>query len=142
MLDHFGTALSGIGKWFLVGAVSGMTYAGAVLEGNPEVVKSMTPDLNTSIIGLIMAVIAFVMRSYVPSEKQVTGHYEILRAGHQTLTGKLVELATDSKEQAKETRVFRQDISRWMGTIDGRLSGINERFDRMESRLDEHIRHV
>ena len=123
-----GTAY-GLGKWSLAGVSAGVTYAVAAVETNPTEALAMTPDLNTSLAALAVAVVGYVVKAYVPSKKEADSQYSDLKSGHTTLLEKLEAFAYDSNS-------FRTDLSRWMGGVDSKLERFNDQISRLEINAD------
>lgn len=136
MIDPLASLFGGISKWLAGGVAGGAVYSAMVLEANPQSISTMTPDLNTSIIGLVVAVVGYVFKSYVPSEKQVNANFEVLKEGHKSLQERLMEFATASRETDRETHEFRQDMRGWLGKIEGSLDAAHSRLDRMDARME------
>ena len=88
----------------------------------------MTPDLNTSLAALAVAVVGYVVKSYVPSKKEADSQYEDLKKGHGTLLEKLEVFANESNG-------FRTDLARWMGGVDGKLERFGEQIAQIEDRV-------
>lgn len=141
-MDPLSSVFGGISKWLAGGLAGGVVYSAAVLEANPQAVSAMTPDLNTSIVGLVVAVVGYVFKQYVPSEEQVNANFEVLKEGHKTLQDRLTEFATASRETGRETNEFRQDMRHLLGQMDGRLDAVEQRFDRFEGRMDSLERSI
>lgn len=122
--------LAGIG----VGVSTGLTYAVAAVQANPEIATAMTPPLNESLGLLALAAVGAVIKSYIPSEKKVDGQFEELKAQHAAFAVALADAAKDAKEAAEESKRFRIELSGWMGSVDAKLEGMQRRQDHFEDR--------
>lgn len=109
------------------GVSSGLVIAAAAVQNNPEIAQAMTPPIGESLGALAVAVCAYVLRAYMPSEKRVEERFDILEKQH-------VKLSEAIQKTADESREFRTDLSRWMGSVDAKLDGMNGRVDHLEDR--------
>ena len=114
-------------KWTTAGVGAGITYAVAAVETNPNA-QAMVPDLDKSVTALVIAVVAYVLRAYMPSEKKVDGQFV-------SLTERLIEYANESKSNAKEFQNHSREQAMWMG-------GVNEKLDTVDRRLDTIERYI
>lgn len=107
------SVLAGLFQWFSVGLGSGTVGLLALAEANPEVVQKVAeaaPTLNTSINTLILAVVAFVIKSYVPSEKKVDKQFESQTS---VLLTKLEAFAFDTRGMRADMREHKNDVREW-----------------------------
>lgn len=130
-----GTSLYGLFKWSSAGIGGGLAYAVAAIETNPEKALAITPQLDTSVYALALAVVAYVLKAYVPSEKKVDSQFEGLKANHQTLFDRLETLALEGREEAKERRDHYAMLHRWMGGVDEKLSSMSGNLEDVTGRL-------
>jgi hypothetical protein len=126
----------GLTKWATVGAMSGVTYAVAAVQANPETAALATPDLKTSLYALSVAVVGYVLKSYAPSEKKVDTQFEELNTGHKTLTDRLEDFAFEARTQTGELRAHRIELAQWIGGVDAKLTHISDRQDRFDKKLE------
>lgn len=124
------SVLLGLSKWVTVGIGSGVTYALAVVETNPEVAKMTTPDLQTSIIALIGGVVAFALKNYVPSEKKVDEQFR----GQTTLLLDVLENRAFGPldKLTKDLHEHKEKMAGWVATADKRLEDIEKKHSTCE----------
>ncbi len=130
-----GASLYGLAKWSGAGVTGGLAYAVAAIETNPEQALALTPQLDTSMYALALAVVAYVMRAYMPSEKKVDSQFSELKSTHKTLTDRLEEFALEGREDAKERREHYAMLHRWMGGTDEKLSSMASNLEDVTGRL-------
>lgn len=124
-------------KLALTGSASGLTYAVAAVQSNPEIAAATTPDLKTSLYMLAFGVLLAAGKTYLPSEKKVDTQFEDLKHGQKTLAERLIEFATESKEESRERREHYNMLYRWMGTTDARFDAMDSKFDLLGNRIDQ-----
>jgi len=138
MTEPVGAAYGAI-KLAIVGAGSGLTYAVAAVQANPEIAAATAPSLEKSLYLLAFGVILAAGKTYLPSEKKVDtqfqGVVEEVKSSHKTLTDKIVDLATETKEESKERREHYKMLYRWMGETDQKFEAVHEKVDDMRGRL-------
>lgn len=130
------TSLFGLVKYSVTGVAGGVTYSVAAIETNPAAALAVTPDLNTSILALALAIIGYAMKVYMPSEKRVDSQFEVLKVQHQTLFDRLEAMAFESHEDAKERREHYAMLHKWMGGVDNKLTSLNENSIDARIRMD------
>lgn len=135
------TLYSGL-KALAVGSASGLTYAAAIVQANPEMAAAVTPSLEKSIYLLALGIILAAGKSYLPSEKKVDLQFqsthagvEDLKTGHKTLTEKLEALIDGTEEERKDRRNHYNMLYRWMGETDQKFVAMNDKFDDVRGRL-------
>lgn len=125
-------------KLALTGSASGLTYAVAAVQSNPEIAAATTPDLKTSLYMLAFGVLLAAGKTYLPSEKKVDNQFQTVvdevKYGHKTLTDKLLEFATESKEADLERRDHYKMLHTWMGRVDEKFDSIHDRLKNIESK--------
>lgn len=130
-----GTSLYGLAKWSSAGVGVGLAYAVAAIETNPQQALALTPQLDTSVYALALAVVAYVLKAYVPSEKKVDSQFDGIKAQHQTLFERLEAFALEGREEAKERRDHYAMLHRWMGGVDEKLSSMSGNLEDVTGRL-------
>ena len=127
-------------KLALTGSASGLTYAVAAVQANPEVASVVAPDLKTSLYMLAFGVLLAAGKTYLPSEKKVDTQFQgvvsEVQSSHKTLTDRLEAFAFEASEQTKELRGHRIELATWIGGVDAKLDHISSRQDRMEKKLE------
>lgn len=133
------TAAYSVLKLALTGSASGLTYAVAAVQANPEMAAVAAPDLKTSLYMLAFGVILAAGKTYLPSEKKVDtqfqGVVDEVKTGHKTLSEKLFDLASETKEEARERREHYNMLYRWMGSTDEKFKAMDEKVDDVRGRL-------
>lgn len=127
-------------KLAVTGAASGVTYAVAAVQANPEMAPMVTPDLKSSLYMLAFGVLLAAGKTYLPSEKKVDTQFQAVvgevQTSHKTLTERLEEMVVGSKEESRERREHYNMLYRWMGSTDQKFEAINSKFEDVYSRLD------
>ena len=86
-------AMWGIFKLVSGGAVGGLVLAASAVESSPALTTEIPATMGGMTYTLVVAVLALVMRNYMPSEKKVDQQYVSLKAGHDLLLKKLEDFA-------------------------------------------------
>lgn len=113
---------------------SGLALAVGAVEANPEVALALTPDIGTSIVGLVCAGVVLALKTYVPSEKDVKQEFLALKSQHGAIIEMVKEVKSDGKAVQDELHEHRLMLAGWMGDVNRNLANINGKIDSLERR--------
>lgn len=127
----------GLLKWISGGVAGGvvLTASAAANPGTLEKLAEATPPGWVSLVTLLGAVMTYVLRSYVPSEKRVGEDFTELKVGHKTLLGAVESLAFETRDHRKSSSEFQLGLAEQIGGISATLKSMDGRQDRMETRV-------
>jgi len=111
-----------------------VAYAAASPKALEEVAK-ITPDPNNALVLLIGSLLTFVLKTYVPSEKDMKGEFSEIKTGHKSLITKIEDLAFDTRSHRQSVAAYQVDLAEKIGGIDATVKSIDARQDRIEVRL-------
>lgn len=117
-------------------ASSGTLLAYAAVS--PEALKDLaavTPTPGNAFVMLLVTGLTYLVKTYVPSEKDVKGDFSELKVGHKTLLMKIEDLAFDTRSHRESTAEFRVELAEQIGGINATVKSIDARQDRIENRL-------
>lgn len=128
----------GIFKLVSGGAVGGLVLAASAVESSPALTTEIPATMGGMTYTLVVAVLALVMRNYMPSEKKVDQQYVSLKAGHDLLLKKLEDFAfgrnTKDIELAAQLSAMDTKLDRAIEDI----AHTRDRVDRIERRGSVH----
>jgi hypothetical protein len=84
---------------------------------------------------LLVTGLTYLIKTYVPSEKDMKGEFTEIKVGHKSLITKIEDLAFDTRSHRESTAEFRVELAEQIGGIHATVKSIDARQDRIEDRL-------
>jgi hypothetical protein len=84
---------------------------------------------------LLVTGLTYLIKNYVPSEKDMKGEFSEIKSGHKSLITKIEDLAFDTRSHRQSVAAYQVDLAEKIGGIDATVRSIDARQDRIELRL-------
>ena len=100
-----------------------------------EDLSAITPTPGNAFVMLLVTGLTYLIKTYVPSEKDVKGEFTEIKVGHRCLMTKIEDLAFDTRSHRESTAAYRVELAEQIGGINATVKSIDARQDRIETRL-------
>ena len=100
-----------------------------------EDLSAITPTPGNAFVMLMVTGLTYLIKNYVPSEKDMKGEFTEIKVGHRSLMTKIGDLALDTRSHRETTAAYRVELAEQIGGIHATVKSIDARQDRMENRL-------
>lgn len=100
-----------------------------------EDIAAITPTPGNAFVMLLVTGLTYLIKNYVPSEKDMKGEFSEIKSGHKSLITKIEDLAFDTRSHRQSVAAYQVDLAEKIGGIDATVRSIDSRQDRIELRL-------
>jgi len=100
-----------------------------------EDIAAITPTPGNAFVMLLVTGLTYLIKNYVPSEKDMKGEFSEIKSGHKSLITKIEDLAFDTRSHRQSVAAYQVDLAEKIGGIDATVRSIDARQDRIELRL-------